>query len=153
MNKDYIYKRRLLKLADRLDTVIEKQFNFGKWVGDDWQGKQDLSCGTSACSLGWASTIPSFRKLGLRLFKSPSGYGFVGLKSEINDNTIPSNSLSFDAANLVFGLTVDEFNFLFLPNQDLDYYFKMYGRRPLSRDTTAKNAAKHIRFFVINRFV
>lgn len=63
-------KKRLLKLADFLETVPRKRFDMQTWVGDEWKGKEDLSCGTSACAMGWATTIPSFRKLGLRLQRS-----------------------------------------------------------------------------------
>ena len=63
--------RRLLALANKLDTVPRKQFNICKWVGHDWKGKPDLSCGTVACAMGWATTMPLFRKLGLRLDLAP----------------------------------------------------------------------------------
>lgn len=65
--------RRLLKLAQFLKTVPAERFNMGVWVGDDWKGDPDLSCGTSACALGWATVIPEFRRLGLRLVK-PRGF-------------------------------------------------------------------------------
>lgn len=75
------YKNRLLKLADFLETVPPKRFRFSSWVGDDWQGREDLSCGTTACAVGWASTIPAFRKLGLRLKRDRAGQAHPCLKN------------------------------------------------------------------------
>ncbi len=73
---------RLLLLADFLETVPPERFDMARWTGVDWAGKSDLSCGTAACAMGWATTIPQFRKLGLKLnkfgvpeFKSYFGYG------------------------------------------------------------------------------
>lgn len=59
---------RLLKLCtERLDTLPPGRYDHSTWVGGDWGGKTDLSCGTTACAMGWATTIPSFRRLGLKL--------------------------------------------------------------------------------------
>ncbi|MGH7749129.1 MAG: hypothetical protein ACREQ5_30855, partial [Candidatus Dormibacteria bacterium] len=59
---------RLLRLADFLENdVPADRFDFAHWVGKDWAGAPDLSCGTSACALGWATTIPEFQALGLKL--------------------------------------------------------------------------------------
>lgn len=58
---------RLLKLAKFLARLPPERFDYSRWVGADWKGKQDLSCGTSGCALGWASTMPAFRRLGLHL--------------------------------------------------------------------------------------
>lgn len=60
-------KSMLLELADFLDRLPEHRFDFGEWVGDDWQGNPNLSCGTTACAAGWSTTLPSFQKYGLRL--------------------------------------------------------------------------------------
>ena len=60
-------KARLLKWAEFLEQLPPKRWDYGHWVGKSWQGAPDLSCGTTACALGWACTIHSFRKLGLRM--------------------------------------------------------------------------------------
>jgi hypothetical protein len=53
-----LYKRRLLKLADTITNLPEKdekgrpvRFNMDRWFGgpDEWSG-----CGTVACMAGWA---------------------------------------------------------------------------------------------------
>ncbi len=144
MDKGYIYKRRLLKLADFLDTVPEERFNFRKWVNNDWGGKADLSCGTQACALGWATTIPSFRKLGLRLIKNPihdSIFKFVpGLKDFEYDNDRLLGP-SQDACWKIFGLSSYEHDILFTEDSGLDI-----------DDVTPKEVANNIRNFVEEKY-
>lgn len=77
--------RRLNVLARKLDTVPEVRFNYRRWVGSDWRGKPDLSCGTTACALGWATTIPEFVALGLRLGCDAEGEGYVHMEGEAAD--------------------------------------------------------------------
>lgn len=62
-----IHAERLLRLAEFLETVPKERFDLSSWVGEDWGGKQDLSCGTTACAMGWAATMPEFRELGLKI--------------------------------------------------------------------------------------
>jgi len=64
--------KRLLKLADFLEKLPEKKRKgkfdmdtFGKHVGPHHPKKYNY-CGTSACALGWATTSPYFRRLGLK---------------------------------------------------------------------------------------
>jgi len=59
--------RRLLKLADYVANLPRERFNFSHFVSSDWKGTIDFSCGTTACALGWATTMPFFRNLGLHL--------------------------------------------------------------------------------------
>lgn len=133
--------RRLLKLADFLDTLPPERFNYAYWVGHDWDGRPDLSCGTTACALGWATTMPTFRRLGLRL----SGWGvpiLVGM-DETRDQ-------AFDVASQVFGITPLESLFLFdfsVDGEDDEFH----GRRSPGEDATAKEVAEHIRRFVRER--
>lgn len=61
-------KARLQLLIRKLEKLQPRRFNYAHWVDRfTWQRKPDLSCGTTACAMGWATTIPSLRKLGLRL--------------------------------------------------------------------------------------
>ena len=62
---------RLLKLADFLDTVDEKKFNYCVWGQIDAMGEFEpvegtsitteellkVNCNTSACALGWCPTV------------------------------------------------------------------------------------------------
>lgn len=60
--------RRLEVLALFLETeVVDERFDYAGWVGTDWEGREDLSCGTVACALGWATVIPEFQAMGLSL--------------------------------------------------------------------------------------
>lgn len=71
--------RRLTKLADymaKLPKSAERHFNMRYWfLHDGADHFHDVGayitptvlkfCGTSACAMGWAATIPSFKKAGL----------------------------------------------------------------------------------------
>lgn len=146
-----ISRNRLLKLADFLDKLPRERFDYGSWVGSDWKGKPDLSCGTTACALGWATTMPEFRRLGLRLTKGrpdPSNDVFdanmcVTLKQSHARATLDG---SFKAASKVFGLSEEESEYLFAPNADHPY--DDYGKWSPGGEATPKEVARHIRRFV-----
>lgn len=145
--KDNKYKNRLLKLADFLDKLPKNRFDYCTWVGDDWEGKKDLSCGTTACALGWATTIPAFRKLGLRMIRYNSGAGGVCLKKQ-EHNIIDSYDdfvYSLAAGKKIFGLDDIEFEYIFVP---ADYNF---DKKP-GNNATPKQVAKHIRKFVKEKY-
>ncbi len=57
-------KARLLKLADLLDTVSRTRFNMADFGDASIEDKK--KCGTTACAAGWACTIPSFKRAGLK---------------------------------------------------------------------------------------
>lgn len=63
---------RLLKLADHLDKIYKtrktrkRKFDISSWFNRR-VSRQGGTCGTSACALGEACLLPSFRKQGLRL--------------------------------------------------------------------------------------
>lgn len=59
--------RRLVKLAAFLEKLPRNRFDYSRFIGADWEGGQNLECGTTACALGWAATMPEFRRLGVRL--------------------------------------------------------------------------------------
>jgi len=52
MNK--VGSKRLLKLADLLDDVPVKEFNLGRWEGEETE------CGTVACAVGHACLSSAF---------------------------------------------------------------------------------------------
>lgn len=107
--------KRLLVLAAFLRTLKRERFNYSEWVGSDWQGASDLSCGTQACALGWATTIPAFRRLGLRLYRYEGiGVGQVGLFETGRSKAYESDP--FGAAEQVFGLSTGEALYVFAPS-------------------------------------
>jgi hypothetical protein len=126
--------RRLLLLADFLEKLPRKRFNYNTWVGDSWEGAKDLSCGTTACALGWAATIPILRRAGLELRQSRAGNGYVALRGK---RVSEHNDPSFLAAMHVFDICEDDVHYLFTP----------YGSRLLPT-VGPKAVAKHIRRYV-----
>lgn len=60
-----LHAKRLLKLADRLESVPRKQFDMATYFTETYGPEPD--CGTAACALGWACTMPEFKRLGLGL--------------------------------------------------------------------------------------
>lgn len=144
-------EERLLKLAAFLDKLPPERFNFNVWVGDTWKETQDLSCGTSACAMGWAATMPEFRKLGVRLCKR-GGLGIVAM--DIAD--IGYIKGGCNVAEHLFEISEKEAEHLFVPhereNEDYDYGYDDdddddLGDR-LGRKATPKEVAAHIRAFV-----
>jgi hypothetical protein len=130
--------RRLLLLADFLEKLPRKRFYYGSWVGEDWKGKQDLSCGTTACALGWAATLPSLRRAGLELRMSKHQNGYVAFRGMRGNRFEPGHHQSLCAAAKVFAISLDDANQLFAAP---------YPSR-LDDDATPKQVARHIRKFV-----
>lgn len=138
---------RLLKLAGHLENLPnESQFDYRHWVGPTWK-TQDLSCGTTACALGWAVTIPEFYELGLRFVRdSITGVNYVGMAgSNKRDHK--------EASREVFGLTATQHSLLFNPFARYDGDHTGCGpengccgtgSQPCSF-ATAKQVAAHIR--------
>lgn len=132
-----VHADRLLRLAAFLDDVPPHRFDYSRWVGTDWKGKEDLSCGTTACALGWATTMPEFRRLGLRLGLD-MGTGVVHLKTQRPNFW----SSPIYASEKVFGLTYKEHGYLFGAAEGPS------GERSLAEGARATTVAKHIRRFV-----
>ena len=82
---DKVTKRRLEKLIEFMDSLprsANKHFNMSHWFDHDGpdgekhgfkEGKKVVvkkehltMCGTSACALGWAATMPYFKRIGLK---------------------------------------------------------------------------------------
>jgi len=82
-------KARLLKLAEFLKTVSPKHFHmnsFSDCVGSD-EPFNIKACGSTACALGWATQIPSFKRAGFRqrnedsfepVFQGQTGFSAAG---------------------------------------------------------------------------
>lgn len=81
-----VSRRRLTVLAEFLDKLPEEVFHISQWIEErklngigirvDSKGNLGTGitvdemneCGTTACALGWACTILSFKKAGLKLY-------------------------------------------------------------------------------------
>ena len=152
MNKGYIYKRRLLQLVDVLRKLPVKRFNYSTWVGKDWGGAPDLSCGTTACALGWATTIPALRRAGLRLGKIPNDDDFQPFAPHMVGDTPSYDSSEYVAAE-VFGLSFDEYAYLFIPGSDVpDEYAGILEDNGPGDNASAKKVAMHIKNFVETKY-
>jgi hypothetical protein len=155
-----VYRGRLLSLADFLDNLPPERFDLKVWVGKTWRGDADISCGTTACALGWASAVPEFQKLGLVL--TDAGHGGPIHPRIRDDEQVSFWDAVLNATNFIFGLNEDETNMLFVPTDDLNDEETSQeaeeqglmsedvegsdGR--LSRRATPRRVARHIRSFV-----
>jgi len=126
---------RLLKLADFLDTVPPKKFDFGDIVREK---KND--CGTVCCAIGWMpAAFPKQIKWARGLLGPELDVVFKNYKGHKEER--PAD---FEVAMKFFGITMEEAEWLFLPNP---------LRRPeflseLSFDALPQEVARNIRKFV-----
>jgi hypothetical protein len=149
---------RLLKLANFLDNLPPERFRFNAWVGDGWECKPDLSCGTTACALGWATTIPEFAAAGLCLRRvadgSHRGWAYVSMR-DLPTREDQSDAIKdpATAAHRIFDLTETEAWWLFIPLYEEDRfceYDRVHGEHRPGAGATAKQVAAHIRDFILN---
>jgi hypothetical protein len=146
-----IQYKRLLKLADFLDKLPRKKFDFTTWVNKfTWGGKADLSCGTTACAMGWATTIPAFRKLGLRLTETGQVCLMPGAPPVANSRARAGRRGPRDgitSAMVLFEILYEEADALFLPEGNGCWIdLQRFVAPPAT--ATPKQVAKHIRRFV-----
>ena len=143
-------KRRLLKLADYLDTVKPKYFDFESWVGNAHKkvAASGLSCGTTACAVGHAANIPEFKRLGLKLNieLNSISLGIPLVTPTFGDKT------NLNAAGAFFSITDGEAVELFQP-QNIYAECLLYGGYKLpifseDSDTKPSEIAGKIRLFV-----
>lgn len=66
------HRKRLLKLAEFLETLPPKDFDISWWRAE-CEGS-DGKCGTTYCAVGWATTFPENRRAGLTLSSAKSDY-------------------------------------------------------------------------------
>lgn len=148
------YRGRLLRLAEFLEQLPPERFGFGSWVGSDWKGKPDLSCGTTACALGWATV--ALPECGLELRRRQKGdYAWVVLSSLPRD-VETSYHYTAEATRDALGLSADETELLFTPldydGDDEDSDALDYTDERLPEDATAQEVAAHIRSFVAKKY-
>jgi hypothetical protein len=127
MTTRLVGQRRLFVLADFLDTVPEKDFDFSIWA-DTQEKHLTPGCGTAACAMGWATAIPSFRRAGLHLEND---------KTDCMTVPVFRGERGVFAAIGMFGLTRPEARYL----------FTACGSNNLTHDATPKKVAAHIRRF------
>jgi hypothetical protein len=134
---------RLLRLAEFLDDLPPALFYFGSYVGTNYSGVLNKSCGTTACGLGWATAMPEFQALGLTL----SGLGWSARPCLVGDDSGDPWKSACLATRAIFCLTETETDLLFLPSDadDDDGIARLRG------DASHSDLAAHIRTFVAER--
>lgn len=134
---------RFIKLAETLEKIRFEQFHFGRWVGLNWSDDQEENmCGTSACSLGWASLLPEFKKINFK-FKSNSKFYLDDEQTSVGD---------YGTRNILaerLGINVQEFSHLFYP--DSCAWVNNILLQGLSSRADPFEAGAHIRKFVYHK--
>lgn len=140
--------KRLEKLATKLEKLPPKRFNYNSWVGRNWGKKPDLSCGTTACAMGWATTMPEFRRLGLRM----NAAGTPVFSDQVKLDDVPDAQVCFGRSDVTYGgvgsaaeifrISLESAGYLFVPG-----YQTKLGEAP-DEYASAKAVARHIRNFV-----
>ncbi len=89
-------------------------FDMNTWGAANDEPTEDY-CGTAACALGWAATMPEFKAMGLSLCweKRPSGNWRADVVM-VNDD-YPFGVLDLEAAVTIFGISIDDARWLFVP--------------------------------------
>ena len=127
-------RKRLEKLAEFLKTVPSEKFDMELWMDTKAATARSPdpvdanACGTVGCAMGWATTIPSFRKAGLRLFHINDYLGRLSSACHIAlvDKKTGHISSDFSAAADFFGISISESEKLFSP----DHYKENQRKNP-----------------------
>lgn len=112
-------KKRLMTLIHFMETKVPKEHFDMSLFTNGTAPTLRKDCGTSACALGWATAIPSFKRAGLAMRSGLPAYG---------------DAEGFKAASFFFDLIPIECSMLF-SNEDCRMTPKQW----------AKMARKHIR--------
>jgi len=135
------YRAQLENLADLLDALPPDRFDYNRFVGCNWQGKDDLSCGTTACAFGWAATMPIMKLHGLRLRAQPCRPCAHTPRFSFRSY---GGTHAYDVARVAFALNFDESKYLFAP----DVYLSSVPDWSPGRFASAQDVAAHIRNFL-----
>jgi len=154
-----VYKARLLKLSTLLDGLKGSQFDYGRWcttkvwlpLGTDLLKAKAISCGTSACALGWAPSLPFAQRLGYKLIAT-GRLTCHGVSSVfVRNGHVEDGS---NVARELFDVDSEEFRFLFMPI--FSYHARLADRGlvggRLTPDASPQQVAEHIRLFVKQKY-
>ena len=148
----HVHKQRLLHLAAFLRKLPPERFDFRSWVGSEWNGQGPVplrACDTTACALGWACTMPEFKRLGLYLQSHSKswGDGFLGIPAiKGGEHEFVYHLADREASEVIFGLDASEHEALFIPNEQAGFNYL----KELDGDATAQDVAANIEAFVCN---
>lgn len=102
----------LIRYMEKLPASANKHFYMGNWFGHQSEGHAHLKkgetvtrehlqhCGTQACALGWAATIPAFNKAGLeiRMDDERTGWPYLDGKKYTHNRGLIAAQKFFDIA-------------------------------------------------------
>lgn len=143
-----IFAQRLHTLTQFLEAVPPKKFRFSHFIGKEWQGDPELSCGTTACGMGFGVLLFG-KECGVELVRDLVYGAFFPLVVG-SSKLLPPGSVD-EAGKVMFDLEEDEVDRLFIPFEHLEVDEPPpYGR--LGPNATAKELAAHIRKFVEEKY-
>jgi hypothetical protein len=151
-------KENLLILADFLEKEVhEKQrfkFDYSCYLGEDWNGSQDLSCGTTACAMGITPQIPKFKKYQLYY---DTAYRTIENAHPVSNMSIRSHAkgqsqyaTTPETGCWLFDISRNLYDYLFFPGTLPDWPEPgpiSNGSSP-PEGASALEVAQHIRFVV-----
>ncbi len=112
-------RERLERLAGFLEGLPPEKLDMGRWAGGaclDPRSREQGGCGTTACALGWATTIPEFQAAGLKLRERDWGPGFTPCVE-----TPDYDATGFEAGMVFFDLSYTQALHLFEPSEYPNY--------------------------------
>jgi hypothetical protein len=133
---EQIHLDRLLELADFIEKLEPKQWDYGDFLRED-------ACGTVGCAIGWAAFTPTAKALNVE----------VRPWKRLPDGKLQTLGWSFDGENYVsasvlaqylYGLNYDDYEYLFIPCS----YDDEPNRNNIPGDASQFEVAEHIRDFV-----
>lgn len=134
---NYTEKKRLLKLADFLDQLPRRKFDFSSIIR---KVDEKHKCAAVACAIGWLPAVfprlTKWRGLGMSFHAAHGGVCLTG-----------ENQGSFEAAESLFGITEAEAGALFAPHMGRPWMPRSFCF-PLTDYATPKAVARSIRKFV-----
>ncbi len=144
---DKTAKRRLLKLADFLENLDSELFNFSHYceVQESMPSGMDPMkdphrCGTTACALGWAPSLPFAKKSGFSLRTERIGDTWTSTIFTKNGKVIQPPRVWRE----LFGLSGIQADAIFQPG--------MSPFMDTTEDSSASDVADNIRKFVAVRY-
>lgn len=130
---------KLLKAARKTRNPKKDAFKVGKKLSQDYKRLEPVTCQTVGCAVGWATTIPSFKRAGLYLVNNP----WYRPEEEFQVAEIfYDGHTGFEAIENFFDLTGWEAGILFDP-----------GDYPDSDHENPKAVAKRIRQLLAGKLV
>lgn len=138
-----VHKDRLLKLADFLEKLPRKKFDYDVVTRGEDIPRKELDCGTVGCAIGWCPVVFPIQlkyRRRERFELGPMIYNKEGLNFGFRESKPTPPVREF------FGVSLEESQALFNPYRQEARY--ALGMRAVNEKSTPKAVAKNIRLFV-----